>query len=82
MYLGGATIDGDLDLEGATIKGSLNLSGATIKGSLYLEGATIEGCLDIFTKEGPGRIYVNPEQAQLVHWSAPNVPLVVVKKKD
>jgi hypothetical protein len=44
--------------------------------------ATIEGCLDLSFKEGPRKIYVSPEMAQLVHWSAPNVPLVVLKRHN
>lgn len=80
LDLGEAIIRGILDLGEVTIEGGLNLEGATIGSCLNLEGAIIEGTLNLSTKSGPTRIFVTPGLAQLVHWSAPTIPLVVVKK--
>ena len=79
LDLGGATVKGDLYLRGATVKGNLYLEGATVKGDLYLRGATVGGCLNFVWTKGPSCIYVSPKLAQLVHWSAPTTPLVVVE---
>jgi len=73
----GAIIEGGLSLKKATIKGELDFEGAIIKGHLDLIGTTIEGNLYLSTKEGPTTIYVRKEMAQLVHWSAPRISLVI-----
>ena len=56
-----------------------NFSGTTIKGNLYLGGATIKGELNLTTKKGPTQIFVSPSMAQLIHWAAPTIPMVVIK---
>ncbi|OHA67267.1 MAG: hypothetical protein A3C82_00185 [Candidatus Wildermuthbacteria bacterium RIFCSPHIGHO2_02_FULL_47_12] len=75
-----ATIKGDLILDEARVDGSLTLSGATIGGALHFtvfNNAVIKGGLDLTTKQGPVCIYVGKRCAQLVHWAAPSIPLVV-----
>lgn len=62
-------------------KGILYLREITIEGSLDLEGATIEGSLDLSFRHGPKKIYVYPEIAELVHFTAPTTPLVLVKRR-
>lgn len=62
-------------------EGYLDLGGATIEGDLGLGGATIEGHMDLSFKKGPREIQVSPKQAQLVHWAAPTIPLVVSMSK-
>jgi len=79
LYLDGAEIEGNLTLSGISIGGNLGLGNASIKGNLYLNGATIKGVIKLATKRGPSMIFVSPDMAELVHWSAPTIPLVVVK---
>jgi len=93
LFLPEAIIKGDLWLEETIITGALLLHGATINGKLWLdrtfiedflnlEGATINNSLNLATRKGPTKIYVDEEMAQLVHFAAPNIPLVVKKKKQ
>lgn len=77
LVLRGAIINGHLDLRKTTIKGNLSLWDATIKYNLFLGGTIVKKELNLLTKEGPVIIFVSPKMARLVHWSAPNVPLVV-----
>jgi hypothetical protein len=49
-----------------------------LESDLDFRGATIKDFLDLSTKEGPTKIYVDSKKAQLVHWAAPTVPLVVI----
>ncbi|MCD6500904.1 pentapeptide repeat-containing protein [bacterium] len=92
LWLIGATINGDLDLGRGIVNGVLNLDNATIRGNLYLpeatlkdvlslEGTIIEGDLDLSTDKGPTRIYVDYRNAELVHFAAPTVSLIVKRRQ-
>lgn len=80
LCFAGAIIKAYVDLQGITIKGDLDLSSAIIESTLHLNNTTIEGNMDLSLRKGPSKIYVYSEMAQLVHWAAPNTPLVVQKK--
>ncbi|TAN57405.1 hypothetical protein EPN15_04405 [Patescibacteria group bacterium] len=69
----------DLELTNATIAGELDLEGTSFGGDLYLCGIKVYGTINLNTESGPRKIFVSPDMAELVHWSAPTIPLVVVK---
>jgi len=82
LDIGEATIGGDLNLSGAIIEGFLDLSGVTFEDQpctscLNLERVTIKSGLDLSFKKEPNKIFVSQDLAQIVHWAAPTVPLVV-----
>ena len=87
----GETIERFVDLANTTVKGDLNFGNTTFKRGLSLSGAIVEGILnaggmifkkviDLSTKEGPKKIWVDQKNAQMMHWAAPNIPLVIRKE--
>ena len=79
LYLDSALIKGYLILSGTSVEGKLDLDGASIGGDLYLEKVAVKGSINLSFKSGPRKIFVSPDMAELVHWAAPIIPLVVVR---
>ena len=77
--MGEKVLDSD-EVREKILKGNLDLKEITVEGDLDLEGVTVEGDLDLSTKKGPSKIYIDKKMAQLVHWAAPTIPLVVASK--
>ena len=80
VWISSTEIKGYLDLRQAKIEGDLSLrgiDGSTLHNELLLEGVSIRGYLNLAAKKGPTVIYVEPEIAEIVHWAAPNIPIVV-----
>ena len=77
-----ANIDGALFLDYATIDGDLILEDSTIRDFLDLRGIKVHGTLNLATKKAPKMIIVSPDMAELVHFAAPTVPLVVNKGNE
>ena len=72
----------NLDLQCVKVSGDLTLHNATIYRILVLEVISIEGLVDLSIDYHEGvctRIMVNRELAETVHWSAPQVPLIVTR---
>lgn len=68
-----------LTIEGTTIEGFLNLNYSLIGSFMHFFETSVLGNIFFAFKKGPAYILVNERMAQLIHWSAPNVPLVVIK---
>jgi len=80
LILKEANIGGHLELANAMIGGDLNLEDAIIGEELDLRGINIGGNLNLTTKKRLKRILVSETMAQLVHFAAPTVPLIVDRR--
>lgn len=68
-----------LSLNSTKIEGDLRLMNVVINGVLDLCNIRIGGTLILGVNKGPEKILVSPNMAELVHWAAPTIPLVVVR---
>lgn len=71
-----ARFGGDVNLSCAVVSDVLDLGGASINHNLDLRGALLSGLNLTGLKDVEG-IVVDEKMAQLVHFSAPNIPLMV-----
>jgi hypothetical protein len=81
LYFREATVEDNIGFLETFITGILDFSRAVIKDSMFFRETTALGGIDLSTKNGPTKIYVSEEMAQLIHFSAPTIPLVIKKKK-
>ena len=80
LFFRKATFKGNVFLGNAVIEGGLFLDEAILEGALDLQGAVIKGSISLATRKGPSKIYVYRDMAELVHWAAPTIPLVMGKE--
>lgn len=75
----GTTVKGYLDFENAAFEQKIEdpMSSGTF---LDITNIHVVGPIILAFKKPPTKIYVSPEIAELVHWAAPAVPLVVVQR--
>ncbi len=76
------SVDAALVLKEVVIGNFLNLRLSSIGTFMHLIKTSVAGNMFLSFKKGPIEILVDEEKAQLVHWSAPNTPLVVIKDED
>jgi len=86
----GAVFTGSVHLNCAVIKGILDFENAVFEQKIkdptssgtFLDMTNIQvtGCIILAFEKPPAKIYVSLEIAELVHWAAPTVPLVVVQR--
>lgn len=75
-FLVAAQFGGSMDLSCAVVRDVLDLGGTNVVGNLDLSGAILNG-LNFCGLEVSEGIIVDEKMAQLVHFSAPNIPLMV-----
>lgn len=75
INLDSAIVRGDIDFRGASIE-EVDFTGSTIDGLISFIGTSIKQ-LDLSFEKGPPKILVSPEITEIIHLSAPTIPLVV-----
>jgi hypothetical protein len=83
--LNAAVIEGHVFLNDAKIKdyGKIKMDGTIIKGFLDIQGVDLTTLnLDFSFKSGPTKIICTPDQADILHLAAPNIPLYIIRKPE
>lgn len=81
VYFENVTIKGDLAFNNIEVI-SFVLNDVWLEGDLEFIETVINGLFRLSFTKAPEKIFVNKKNAQLIHWAAPTVPLVIMPNKE